>query len=83
MSHHFQDFSENQKLRDETSNLVHDILNDEKITDTEQKVAYGIIQQLNEVNIKQKLLNIEKFLAPPSVITVTFRIYEGLLRMKF
>ena len=67
MYSNLQDFSENQKLRDETSNLVHDILNDEKITDTEQKVAYGIIQQLNEVYNKQKLINIEKFLAPPLV----------------
>jgi hypothetical protein len=48
--------------------LVNDILNDENITDTEQKVAYGIIQQLNDVINKSKAaLNILKFLATPSV----------------
>ena len=68
MEYKFQDFSENQVLRDETLNLVNDILNDENITDTEQKVAYGIIQQLNDVINKSKAaVNILKFLATPSV----------------
>ena len=47
---------------------MNDILNDENITDTEQKVAYGIIQQLNEITNKSKtVINISKFLAPPLV----------------
>ncbi len=64
-----KDFSQNIKLKDETINLVYDMLVDPHLTDTEKKVARGIIQQLNILNEKtaEKSVNIEILLMPPTV----------------
>lgn len=40
------DFDENGKLKEETLNLVHEMLNDSQLTETERKVAQGVMQQL-------------------------------------
>lgn len=63
---HPLDFSQNQKLKDDTLQLVYKMLNDSQITDTEKKVATCIIQQLNAPNLESKM-KIEILLAKPIV----------------
>ena len=73
MTINIKDFDENQKLKEETVNLISDILNDPHITETERKVAQGIIQQLNIPVEKKKELsvNIDLLLSPP-LVSLTF-----------
>ena len=76
MTINLKDFDENQKLKEETVNLISDILNDPHITETERKVAQGIIQQLNIPVEKKKELsvNIDLLLSPP-LVSLTFLVF--------
>ena len=66
---HGLDFNENQRLKSEVINLIYDMLADPHLTETEKKVARGIIQQLNFLNEKstEKIVSIEMLLSPPAV----------------
>ncbi len=44
---HPMDFIENQRLKEETLSLLHKMLNDQSIKETEKKVAESVIKQLN------------------------------------
>ena len=64
------DFDENQKLKEETLNLIQTILNDKHLTDTEKKVAQDIVLQLSSPTVSKKFItaiNLESLLIPPTV----------------
>lgn len=66
------DFIENKRLKEETLNLLHTMLNDQRITNTEKKVTEGIIKQLNlprEI-FMNTTTDLEVLLSPPDVRTV-------------
>jgi hypothetical protein len=66
---HGLDFSENVKLKEDTINLIYDMLGDPHLTETEKKVARGIAQQLNSLQEKtaENSRLIEMLLMPPAV----------------
>ncbi|CAF0754244.1 unnamed protein product [Brachionus calyciflorus] len=65
---HPLDFDENLKLKEETLNLINQMLNESHLTDTERKVAKQIIQQLTIPLEKKKenLIDIDTLLRPPT-----------------
>lgn len=71
-----KDFDENLELRDQTIDLVNEMLEDDQLTDTEKKVAQSIIQQLT-LPFEKKIhtrINIDALLHPPEVTFLSFHV---------
>lgn len=67
---HPMDFIENTQLKEETVQLLSKMLEDTNLTDTEKKVAEGIVNQLNmPIEIEINLIkDLDALLTQPEVI---------------